>query len=130
MICPLSENWDNSYTHFLIVGREQWGAESPWIADTATVLAGAAPSVTVLINGGEIAYADVERSVHAGRRVVVIAGSGRTADALAAALDGANAEDRAQALAESGLVHSVPIDQAAAFTDLLAAILSEHPPTA
>jgi hypothetical protein len=118
------------HTHFVIVPGDEWGAESPWIARTATVLAGTAPSVTVLINGGEIAYSDVERSVQDGRQVIVIAGSGRTADELAGALDGVNAEDRPLALAQSGLVHSVPIDEPAAFTDLLTATLMEQPPTA
>jgi hypothetical protein len=75
-----------SHTHFIIVPGDEWGAESPWIAQTTSVLAGGEPSVTVLINGGEIAYADVERSVQARRRVVVVAGSGRTADAIAGAL--------------------------------------------
>jgi hypothetical protein len=117
------------HTHFLIVPGEQWGTESPWIADTATVLAGAAPSVTVLINGGQIAYLDVERSVQAGRRVIVVAGSGRTADALAGALTGIQDDQRAQALAASGLVGSVPMDEAASFADQLAATLSEQPPT-
>ena len=51
------------HTHFVIVPGDHWGAESPWIARTATVLAGTAPSITVLINGGEIAYSDAERSV-------------------------------------------------------------------
>jgi SLOG in TRPM, prokaryote len=118
------------HTHFLIVPGEQWGAESPWIADTATVLGGTAPSVTVLINGGQIAYLDVEHSVQATRRVIVIAGSGRTADALASALAGIQDDERAQALVASGLVSSVPMDEAASFAHVLAATLSEQPPTA
>jgi hypothetical protein len=118
------------HTHFLIVPGEQWGAESPWIADTATVLAGTGPSVTVLINGGQIAYLDVERSVQAARRVIVIDGSGRTADALAGALAGTQDDERAQALATSGLISSVPVDEAASLADVLAATFSEQPPTA
>lgn len=118
------------HTHFLVVPGEQWGAESPWIANTATVVAGTASSVTVLINGGQIAYLDVERSVEAARRVIVLAGSGRTADALASALAGSGNDGRAQALAASGLVRSVPMDEAASFADELAAILSEQPTTA
>jgi hypothetical protein len=113
------------HTHFVIVPGDAWGAESPWIAQAATVLAGGAPSVTVLINGGEIAYGDVERSVQAGRPVVVIAGSGRTADVLAGALAGNNADERAQALAASGLVSSLPVDEPAALADVIAAHLAE-----
>jgi SLOG in TRPM, prokaryote len=113
------------HTHFVIVPGDQWGAESPWIAQTATILADSAPSITVLINGGEIAYADVERSVGAGRSVVAVAGSGRTADEFAAALAGESADERAAALIPSGLIRSVPADQPAALAGLLEAILGE-----
>jgi len=43
-----------NHTHFVIVPGKEWGAESPWIALTATVHAGTARCVTVLINGGQI----------------------------------------------------------------------------
>jgi hypothetical protein len=111
------------HSHFVIVPGDTWGAEAPWIAQTAAVIAGTSPSITVLVNGGQIAYEDVERSVHAGRRVAVVAGSGRTADALAAAVDGAPSDERAQALAASGLINSVPADQPAALAELLEAVL-------
>jgi hypothetical protein len=112
------------HTHFVIVPGDEWGAESPWIAQTATVLAGgAASSVTVLINGGQIALSDVERSVDAGRSVIVIAGSGRTADALSDALAGAAPDERTAALAASGLLNAVQMDDPAALADRLAAAL-------
>ena len=69
---------------------EQWGAEAPWIARTATVLAGTAGSITVLVNGGQIAYSDVQQSVEARRPVLVISGSGGTADVFAAAREVSN----------------------------------------
>ena len=47
---------DPDHSHFLLVPGDEWGAEAGWIARVATVLAGDAPSATVLINGGEIAY--------------------------------------------------------------------------
>lgn len=109
------------HTHFVIVPGDNWGDEAPWIASTATVLAGAAPSIAVLIGGGQIAYADVRHSVEAGRRVVVVAGSGGTADGLADALAGAPADDRAAALIGSGLIGVVRQDQPA----LLAEVLTE-----
>jgi SLOG in TRPM, prokaryote len=112
-----------NHTHFVIVPGDQWGAEAPWIAQTATVLAGAAPSVTVLANGGQIAYSDVRRSVEAGRPVLVIAGSGRTADVFVAALADAPADERAARLVESGLIRSVPMDQPRVLAAALAAAL-------
>lgn len=115
------------HTHFVIVPGDEFGAESPWIARTATVLTRGAPSITLLLNGGQIAYFDAEQSVQAGREVVVVDGSGRTADALAAALAGARDDRRALSLVRSGLTRSVPIDDPAGLADVLTAALT-HPP--
>lgn len=113
------------HTHFVLVPGDLWGAEAPWIADAATALAGTAPSVTVLIHGGRIAYSDVDRSVRAARRVIVVAGSGRTADAFAAALAGdATVDERALALVSSGLIESAPVDAPHRLAQLLAAALT------
>jgi hypothetical protein len=106
---------DAHHTHFVIVPGDNWGDEAPWIARAATVLAVAAPSITVLIGGGRIAYSDVHHSVEAGRRVLVVAGSGGTADALADAV----ADQRASALIESGLIRVVPADQPNHLAELL-----------
>jgi hypothetical protein len=112
-----------NHTDFVVVPGEQWGAEAPWIARTATVLAGTAGSITVLVNGGQIAYSDVQQSVEVGRPVVVISGSGGTADVFAAAVAGASADERAAALVKSGLIRSVPMDEPAVLAELLSAAL-------
>lgn len=41
------------------------GDAAPWISRAATCLAGSAPSVTVLVNGGDIAYKDATFSLEA-----------------------------------------------------------------
>jgi hypothetical protein len=107
---PDAAKMERHHTHFVVVPGKEWGAEAPWIAHTATALAQSAPSVTVLVNGGEIAYTDVKCSVDAGRPVLVVAGSGRTADVFDAALRGQPADAEARALVASGLVSSVPAD--------------------
>jgi hypothetical protein len=112
-----------NHTDFVVVPGEQWGAEAPWIARTATVLAGTAGSITVLVNGGQIAYSDVQQSVEAGRPVVVMSGSGGTADVFAAAVAGASADERAAALIKSGLIRSLPMDEPAVLAELLTAAL-------
>lgn len=111
------------HTHFMLVPGDEWGAEAAWIADIATAMAGGMPSATVLVNGGQIAYDDVERSVRAGRRVLTVAGSGRTADQLAAGLGGDASDPRATALAASGLVRAVPMANPAAVGRTLVALL-------
>ncbi len=102
---PLEPN----HTHFVLVPGSDWGDDSPWLARLASVLAKEAPSVTVLVNGGETSWKDVSQSVEAGRPVLAISGSGRAADMLAGALRGEVADGRAKNLAVSGLVQAVDI---------------------
>ncbi|OBI49287.1 hypothetical protein [Mycobacterium sp. E787] len=111
------------HTHFVVVPGDEWGAESPWIARAATALAGSGRSVTVLVNGGEIAYLDVRHSVESARPVLVVSGSGGTADVLAAALSGGSADGRAAALVGSGLIRAVPMSPPAVLAGLLTAAL-------
>jgi SLOG in TRPM, prokaryote len=98
-----------NHTHVILVPGKQWGDEVPWLADVAQLLARDRPSVTVVINGGEIAYADAAASISAGRPVLAVEGTGRTADALAAASRGTETDPRARALAASGLVQAVDV---------------------
>jgi hypothetical protein len=78
----------------------------------------------VVVNGGEIALAEVAQSLSARRPVVAVAGTGRSADRLAGAArgargardpDGAATDERATALTDSGLitVAGSPADPAA-----------------
>jgi hypothetical protein len=115
---------DAGHSHFVLVPGDDWGVEAGWIAQAATELAGGRPSVTVVVNGGEIAYSDVERSLDAGRPVVTVGGSGRTADQLAAAVQGSPADERAMALVKSGLIQAVPADDPGRLADVLTVILT------
>ena len=94
------------HTHFVLVPGTDWGDESEWLAAFASALAGSAPSVTVLANGGAIAWEDVRFSIAERRPIVVLANSGRTADELAAA-----STLQARELHGSGLVTAVSVDQ-------------------
>jgi SLOG in TRPM, prokaryote len=117
---PLEKN----HSHFVLVPGSSWGDESPWLSLVATELAGGAPSVTVLINGGDIAFHDVAHSISADRPVLVIAGTGRTADRIAAALDGDRTDERAAQLADSPLVTAVSrVEHPAAVRAALEALL-------
>jgi hypothetical protein len=71
------------YSHFILVPGSQFGDESPWIVDTATLLSKGHRSVTVLINGGEVSRKDIELSLEKGRPVIALSRSGRLADELA-----------------------------------------------
>lgn len=98
------------HTHFVLVPGDDWGDEASWISLTATCIAASAPSVTVLVNGGDIAYADATFSLEAGRPVLVIAGSGRAANEIAAAVRSEPCDPRAEQVALSELVSCVEAD--------------------
>jgi hypothetical protein len=121
-------NLEPNHTHFVFVPGSEWGEEAPWLARLATVVSGSEPSATVLVNGGEIAVQDVRHSVEAGRRVVALDGSGRTADALAAAVRGKRADLELATLAASGLVHVVDARDRNSLAWLLDDVLSGRAP--
>jgi hypothetical protein len=98
---PLEPN----HSHFILVPGSEWGVEAPWIARAASILAHNLPSATLLINGGEIAWQDVTESIKAARPVLVVAGSGRTADMLVDVLQGKRSDPRAKAVIATGLLH-------------------------
>jgi hypothetical protein len=117
-----------NHTHLVLIPGDRWGDESPWLADVASWVAGDAPSVTLVVNGGEVTLDDAARSVAAGRPVLAVAGSGRTADELAAALHELSNDQRAAELAGSGLVETVDLDDGPqAIARTVAAVLSTAP---
>lgn len=79
------ERWqlEPLYTHFILVPGRNFGDESPWIVDTATLLSRNQHSVTILINGGEVSRKDIKLSLEHGRPVIVLSRTGRLADELA-----------------------------------------------
>jgi hypothetical protein len=94
------------HTHFVLVPGDCWGDDAPYLARVATLVAGGAPAATILVNGGEITFEDCRLSIAESRPVLVLAGTGRTADTIAsAAANPADCRDlRAVALAQSPLV--------------------------
>lgn len=109
------------HTHFVLVPGTNWGDESTWIAQLASALADDSPSVTVLINGGEATWNDASENVQEGRPLLVIAGSGRTADALATALSGKVTDERARRIVGSGLLKAIDLGS----SDDLARVIRE-----
>ena len=100
-----------NHTHFVLIPGSNWGDESPWIARVASVLASGAPSLAVLVNGGEISKKDVAENLKANRPVIAIAGSGRLANQIAAALRGEATEDMVQELVASGQIRAVDMNE-------------------
>jgi hypothetical protein len=118
---PLEPN----HTHFVLVPGTNWGDESPWLAQTASVLSEGYPSVTLVVNGGEITLLDVSYSVNAKRPAIALEGTGRTADKLAAALRGEATDRRAQELVSSGYIQAIDLlNNPAQLTEAIAQKLS------
>ncbi|SDZ19442.1 hypothetical protein SAMN05660209_04989 [Geodermatophilus africanus] len=112
------------HTHVILVPGDSWGDESPWLAAVVSAIAGGKPSATLVVNGGEITYADVERSLAGGRPVLVLAGTGRTADAVAAAAAGKTADPRAVRLAASPLTRIIDVGDPELLARTLQAVLT------
>lgn len=74
-------------SHFILVPGNQFGDESAWIIDAATILAKDRPSMTILIGGGEESRKDIELSLEIGRRVIVLSRTGHLADDFASQPD-------------------------------------------
>jgi hypothetical protein len=80
----------------------------------ANAIAGENPSVTLLVDGGEVSWIDAKASIAAGRPVIAVAGTGRVADELAGARSGGADDRRAAALVASGQITIVDLAAGAA----------------
>ena len=80
------ERWqlEPHHTNFILVPGANFGDESVWIFDAATLLSKQQGSVTILINGGEVSRKDIDLSLENDRRVIALSRTGRLADELAA----------------------------------------------
>jgi hypothetical protein len=110
---PESAPLEPHHTHFFLVAGNNWGDESPWLANIASLLAGDRPSVTVLINGGAISLVDAKESTKVHRPIVTIAGSGRLADEIANAALHPDSERREEIglLLENGQINLFNLDE-------------------
>ena len=71
------------FSGFILVPGSQFGDESPWIFDAATIASKRHRSVTILINGGDISRKDINLSLEKGRPVIALSRTGRLADEIA-----------------------------------------------
>jgi SLOG in TRPM, prokaryote len=112
------------HTHFVLVPGTEWGDESPWLGHVAEAIADGGAILTMVVNGGEITFDDVSASLTRHRPVLVLAGTGRTADAIADARSGRDADPRAVAISASPLTRVLFVTDRAG----VAAVLDEALP--
>ena len=97
------------YSHFILVPGSQFGDESPWIFETATLLSKGHRSVTILINGGKVSRKDIQLSLENGRPVLALSRTGRLADELAIQPERNNLISVVPANAEQQIVEAIQV---------------------
>lgn len=89
---------DKNHTHFILIDAESWGDESEMILGLTGVISGSGklPALGILINGGMIARQEVYLAATKEFRmpIVILEGSGRAADEIAAAFKTGRANQR------------------------------------
>jgi hypothetical protein len=121
---------ETHHTHFILVPEaepgtgSQWGDESAWIAQIANLLTIPTASIAVVINGGEVTWKDTVQNIQVGRTVIAINGTGRAADALAAALQGEIRDKRAEQIAASGFLQTIDLDNSEGLAKVIKQTLS------
>ena len=73
---------DPNHSHFVLVDGNEWGSETETLFELAAVFH--VPVLAILVNGGAIAKEELLQSVRRNWPVIVIEGSGRLADDVAA----------------------------------------------
>ncbi|MDQ6725864.1 MAG: hypothetical protein M3066_06840 [Actinomycetota bacterium] len=98
------------HSHFVLVAGTRWGEETAVLLALARALGALAPSVAVVCGGGPVTQKEALGHVRDGRRVVVLVGSGRFADELAAAAGARASDDPGIAeIVASGLLTLCPL---------------------
>jgi hypothetical protein len=120
------------HSHVIVVPGSSWGDESPWLFRVADQVAAGRPVLTLVVEGGPIALTEAGLAAQHGGRILVVAGSGRTADAIARAARGGEASGDIAPLVESGLIVVVDLDRpdeiAARIREFLGGeTMDEHP---
>jgi len=114
------------HTQVILVPGQSWGDESPWLSRVATAIAAGQPSLTLVVNGGQITYDDIDHSLEAGRPVIILAGTGRAADAIAAAARGGTGDPKAAQAAAAPGIQIVSLDDPHALYAAIQSILAPH----
>ena len=120
------------HTHFVLVPEaqpgagSQWGDESAWIAQIASLLTLKTASIAIVINGGEITWQDALQNIQVGRPIVAINGTGRAADAMASALQGNATDTRAERIVASGLLQAIDLENAEGLAKVITQTLSNR----
>ena len=96
-----------NHTHVLVAPGDEWGSEAPWLVSTAKILGASRSVVAVLVDGGPLALQEAMACAAQGWPLIVLAGSGRTADVLAGFARGSR--DGNMSLDRRGSIHVIDL---------------------
>lgn len=84
-----------NHTHFLLANSAAWGGETPLLFDAIDALRGGEPAVAILAGGGGVSLEEARLAARRGMPMVVIQGTGGTADELAQRIQSTSESRRA-----------------------------------
>jgi TRPM family ion channel/conflict system pore-forming effector with SLATT domain len=118
-----------NHTHVLLAPGDEWGSEAPWLVSTAKILGANRNVVAVLVDGGPLALQEAMACAAQGWPLIVLAGSGRTADVLAEFARGSREGN--MSLDRRGSIHVVDLAAGPpALAETLGALLRGQKPAA
>lgn len=81
------------HSHFILVDGDAWGEETGTMYALLEEWSGACPTLSIFAGGGEVTLREMRFNVRQGRKMILLAGSGRTTDAVLAARRGERPRD-------------------------------------
>jgi len=100
------------HSHLVLVEANEWGQETATMYELVVALSQSVPSLVVFAGGGRITMREMEANAKLGQRMILLAGSGRTTDAvLTARLEGHIDDARLAEIARQGKVIPFAINQ-------------------
>ena len=99
------------HSHFIVVDGKDWGDETRTMYSVVQALSQDCSSIAVFAGGGDVTLREMRANVEQGREMILIAGSGRSTDAVLDIRAGATSSDPVlQEIASKGRIVRFEID--------------------
>jgi hypothetical protein len=112
------------HSHFIVVEGEDWGDETQTMYSVVQALSRDCSSIAVFAGGGNVTLGEMQANVKQDREMILIAGSGRSTDAVLDIRAGSTSPDQAlREIASKGKIVCFEIDGSA---EQFARVLQGH----
>ena len=103
------------HSHFIVVDGNDWGDETRTMYSVVQALSQDCSSIAVFAGGGDVTLREMRANVEQGREMILIAGSGRSTDAVLDIRAGATSSDPVlEEIAAKGRIVCFEIDESPA----------------